>query len=174
DSLSEQQLFDYGINFVRAEIATIRGAQVPYPYGGKQRQIMVDIDPARLHAQQMSPRDVQAALSQQNVILPTGTAKIGTVEYQVIVSATPETLEELAEIPIKTVGGKTIYLRDVANVRDGGVPQTSMVHVEGHRSVLMAIIKNGDASTLDVNKRVKEAIGRALDRLPKEARGKLR
>jgi len=173
DSLSEQQLFDYGINFIRAEIATIRGAQVPYPYGGKQRQIMVDIDPARLHALGMSPRDVQAALSQQNVILPTGTAKIGTVEYQVIVEATPETLDDLAALPIKSTEGRMVYLRDVANVRDGGVPQTSMVHVEGHRSVLMPIIKNGDASTLDVNRRVKEAITRALDRLPKEARGKL-
>ncbi|HEX5061834.1 MAG TPA: efflux RND transporter permease subunit [Kofleriaceae bacterium] len=173
DSLSEQQLFDYGINFIRSEIATIRGAQIPYPYGGKQRQIMVDIDPARLHALSMSPRDVQTAIGQQNVTLPTGTAKIGTTEYQVIVDASPETLDELAGIPIKSVDGRTIYLRDVANVRDGGIPQTSMVHVEGHRSVLMAIIKNGDASTLEVNARVKEALARAIDRLPKEARGHL-
>ncbi len=174
DSLSEQQLFDYGINFVRAEIATVRGAQVPWPYGGKQRQIMIDIDPARLHALGMSPREVQAAISQQNVILPSGTAKIGTVEYQVVVAATPETLDELAGIPIKSIDGRMIYLRDVANVRDGGIPQTSMVHVEGRRSVLMAIIKNGDASTLEVNAGVKEALERAVDRLPKEARGKLR
>jgi hypothetical protein len=132
DSLSEQQLFDYGINFIRSEIATIRGAQVPYPYGGKQRQIMVDIDPARLHALGMSPREVQAALGQQNVILPSGTAKVGTVEYQVVVHATPDTLDELAGLPVKSVDGRMIYLRDVANVRDGGIPQTSMVHVEGH------------------------------------------
>ena len=173
DSLSEQQLFDYGINFVRAEIATIPGAQVPYPYGGRQRQIMVDIDPSRLHGLGMSARDIQVALSSQNVILPSGTAKLGTTEYQIVVAATPETLEDLASVPIKTVEGRTIYLRDVASVRDGSMPQTSLVHVEGHRSVLMPIIKNGDASTLDVNQRVKDAIPRALDRLPKEARGKL-
>jgi multidrug efflux pump subunit AcrB len=108
------------------------------------------------------------------VILPSGTAKIGSVEYQVVVAATPETLDELAAIPIKSIDGRMIYLRDVANVRDGGIPQTSMVHVEGRRSVLMAIIKNGDASTLEVNARVKEALERAIDRLPQEARGKLR
>jgi CzcA family heavy metal efflux pump len=173
DSLSEQQLFDYGVNFIRAEIATIPGAQVTWPYGGKQRQIMVDIDPARLHALGMSARDVQVALNQQNVVLPSGTAKLGTTEYQIIVAATPDTLEELAGLPIKTVGGRTIFIRDVASVRDGNAPQTSMVHVGGRRSVLMPVIKNGDASTLEVNQRVKDAIPRALDRLPKEARGKL-
>jgi multidrug efflux pump subunit AcrB len=174
DSLSEQQLFDYGINFVRAEIASIPGAQIPYPYGGKQRQIMVDIDPPRLHALGLSPRDVQLALNQQNVILPSGTAKLGSTEYAIGVAATPATLDELAGLPIKTVGGRTIYIRDVANVRDGSSPQTSLVHVGGHRSVLMAVIKNGDASTLEVNQRVKDAIPKALDRLPKEARGNLR
>jgi multidrug efflux pump subunit AcrB len=174
DSLSEQQLFDYGINFVRAEIARIPGAQVPYPYGGKQRQIMVDIDPARMHPLGLSARDVQLALNQQNVILPAGTAKLGTTEYQIIVASTPETLDELAGLPIKTVEGRTIYIRDVANVRDGSMPQTSLVHVEGRRSVLMPVIKNGDASTLEVNQRVKDAIPTALDRLPADARGKLR
>ena len=174
DSLSEQQLFDYGVNFIRAEIATIPGAQVTWPYGGKQRQIMVDIDPARLHAQGMSARDVQLALNQQNVVLPSGTAKLGTTEYQIIVASTPETLEELAGLPIKTVEGRTIYIRDVASVRDGNAPQTNMVHVGGRRSVLMPVIKNGDASTLEVNQRVKDALPRAIDRLPKEARGKLK
>jgi multidrug efflux pump subunit AcrB len=173
DSLSEQQLFDYGINFIRSEIASIKGAQIPYPYGGKQRQIMVDIDPQRLHGLGLSPRDIQTALSQQNVILPAGTAKLGTIEYGVVVEASPQSLDELASIPIKSVEGKTLYLRDVANVRDGNMPQTNMVHVAGRRSVLMAVIKNGDASTLEVNRLVKEAIPRALDRLPKEARGKL-
>jgi multidrug efflux pump subunit AcrB len=173
DSLSEQELFDYGINFVRSEIARIPGAQIPYPYGGKQREIMVDIDPQRLHALGMSPRDVQAAIGQQNVVLPSGTAKLGTTEYQIGISTSVETLDELAAIPLKTVDGKTLYLRDVANVRDGNKPQTSMVHVGGRRSVLMAVIKNGDASTLEVNRLVKEAIPRALDRLPEAARGKL-
>ena len=173
DSLSEQQLFDYGINFIRSEIASIKGAQIPYPYGGKQRQIMVDIDPQRLHGLGMSPRDIQTALSQQNVILPAGSAKLGTIEYGVVVEASPQSLDELASIPVKSAEGKTIYLRDVANVRDGNMPQTNMVHVGGRRSVLMPVIKNGDASTLEVNRLVKEAIPRALERLPKEARGKL-
>src|SRR5262245_10668424 len=173
DTLSEQQLFDYGINFIRSEISTIPGAQIPFPYGGKQRQIMVDIDPHRLHTFGLSPRDVQSALGVQNVILPSGTAKLGTNEYPIIVKSTPDTLDELAAIPIKTVDGRTVYIRDVANVRDGNIPQTNMVHVEGRRSVLMTILKNGDASTLEVNARIREAIPRALDRLPKEAQGKV-
>src|SRR5678815_5146890 len=173
DTLSEQQLFDYGINFIRQEISTIPGAQIPFPYGGKQRQIMVDIDPHRLHNFGLSPRDVQSALSVQNVVLPSGTAKLGTSEYPIIIKSTPETLDELAGIPIKTVDGRTVYIRDVANVRDGNIPQTNMVHVEGRRSVLMTILKNGDASTLEVNARIRDAIPRALERLPKEAQGKV-
>jgi multidrug efflux pump subunit AcrB len=173
DTLSEQQLFDYCINFIRSEIATIPGAQIPYPYGGKQRQIMVDIDPQRLHALGLSPRDVQTALGAQNVILPSGTAKLGTNEYPIIISSSPETLDELAGLPIKTIDGRTVYIRDVANVRDGNAPQTNLVHVEGRRSVLMTILKNGDASTLEVNARIREAIPRALERLPKEAQGHL-
>ncbi|MGE0870064.1 MAG: efflux RND transporter permease subunit [Kofleriaceae bacterium] len=174
DSLSEQQLFDYGINFIRSELVTVPGTQIPYPYGGKQRQIMVDIDPRRLHASGLSPRDVQAALAEQNVTLPAGTVKIGTNEYPVVLSASPATLDELAALPIKTVNGTTVYIRDVANVRDGNMPQTNMVHVEGKRSLLMTILKNGDASTLDVTDAIRKALPRALDRLPKEAQGKLR
>ena len=174
DTLSEKELFDYGVNFIRAEIAVVPGAQIPYPYGGKQRQIMVDIDPARLHGAGISPRDVLNAVSTQNVVLPAGTAKLGTNEYPVILSSTPETLEELAGIPIKTdASNRTLYIRDVASVRDGNAPQTNMVHVSGHRSVLMPILKNGDASTLDVTDAVKRIIPQALDRLPKEARGHL-
>ncbi|MGE3455032.1 MAG: efflux RND transporter permease subunit [Kofleriaceae bacterium] len=174
DSLSEQQLFDYGINFIRSELVTVPGTQIPYPYGGKQRQIMVDIDPQRLHASGLSPRDVQTALAEQNVILPAGTVKLGTNEYPVVLSASPETLDELAALPIKTVNGTTVYIRDVANVRDGSMPQTNMVHVEGKRSLLMTILKNGDASTLDVTDAIRKALPRALDRLPKEAQGKVR
>src|SRR5215468_4718662 len=173
DTLSEQQLFDYGINYIRSEIATIPGAQIPYPYGGKQRFIMIDIDPPRLHALGLSPRDVQNALAVQNVVLPSGTAKLGTNEYPIFVASTPETLAEIAGLPIKTANGRTVYIRDVANVRDGYSPQTNMVHVEGRRSVLMTILKNGDASTLEVNARIREAIPRALERLPKEAQGHL-
>ena len=173
DTLSEQQLFDYTIQFVRGELSTIPGVEIPYPYGGKQRQIMVYIDPPRLQAWGLSPRDVQAALSAQNVILPSGTAKLGVNEYPILVNSTPKAFKELEDMPIKTVNGHTVYLRDVAHVLDGSLPQTNMVHVEGRRSVLMAIMKNGDASTLDVSKAVKAAIPRALDRLPKEARGHL-
>ena len=173
DTLSEQQLFDYGINYIRSEISTIPGAQIPFPYGGKQRQIMVDIDPKRLHALGLSPRDVQGALAVQNVILPSGTVKLGTNEYPIFVSSSPATLEELGGLPIKTVAGRTVYIRDVANVRDGSAPQTNLVHVEGRRSVLMTILKNGDASTLEVNARIREAIPHALERLPKEAQGHL-
>jgi len=173
DTLSEQQLFDYGISFIRQEISNIPGAQVPYPYGGKQPAIMVDIDPQRLHALGLSPRDVQAALSAQNVILPSGTAKLGTNEYPIIVTGSPETLQEIEGLPIKTIAGRTVYIRDVATVRDGNAPQTNLVHVEGRRSVLMTILKNGDASTLEVNRLIREAIPRALERLPKEAQGKI-
>jgi multidrug efflux pump subunit AcrB len=173
DTLPEQQLFDYSINFVRQEISTIPGAQIPFPYGGKQRQIMVDIDPQRLHHFGLSPRDVQEALAAQNVVLPSGTAKLGTNEYPIVVQSTPETLDELAALPIKTVAERTVYIRDVANVRDGYMPQTNLVHVEGRRSVLMTILKNGDASTLEVNERIREAIPRALERMPKEARGQV-
>jgi multidrug efflux pump subunit AcrB len=174
DTLSEQQLFDYGINYVRKEIATIKGTQLPYPYGGKQRQIMVDIDPERLQAWNLSPRDVQGALGLQNVILPSGTAKLGVNEYPIILESTPTAIEALASLPIKTVNGRTVYVRDVANVRDGNIPQTNMVHVEGRRSVMMAVLKNGDASTLDVADAVKQAIPRALDHLPVEARGHMK
>ncbi|MEO7731834.1 MAG: efflux RND transporter permease subunit, partial [Kofleriaceae bacterium] len=173
DTLSEQQLFDYGVNYIRSEISTIPGAQIPFPFGGKQRQIMVDIDPQRLHALGLSPRDVQAALGAQNVILPSGTAKLGANEYPIIVSASPETLDEIAGLPIKTAFGRTVYIRDVSNVRDGNAPQTNLVHVEGRRSVLMTILKNGDASTLEVNRLIREAVPRALERLPKEAQGRI-
>jgi multidrug efflux pump subunit AcrB len=174
DQLSEQQLFDYCINFVRAEIATIPGVQIPYPYGGKQRQIMIDLDLPKLHAYGMSPRDIQTALAAQNVVLPAGTAKLGFNEYPVIVEASPETLAEIAAIPLKTVDTKTILLRDVASVRDGNGPQTNLVHVEGHRSVILSIMKNGDASTLEITDRINEALPKSLERLPKEAVGKLK
>ncbi|HTJ47436.1 MAG TPA: efflux RND transporter permease subunit [Kofleriaceae bacterium] len=173
ETLSEQQLFDLGINFVRTEIATIPGAELPYPYGGRQRQIIVDIDPPRLQAWGLSPRDVQAALGTQNVVLPAGTAKMGDLEYYIVTNGNAASLDELAAIPISTVNGKTVFIRDVANVRDGAMPQTSLVHVERRRSVLMSILKNGNASTLDVTDEVKRRIPTAVDRLPKEAAGKL-
>jgi len=173
DSLSEQQLFDYGTNFVRADLATVPGTQIPWPYGGKQRQIMVDIDPVRLYAWGLSPRDVNAAIGTQNVILPTGTAKMGTNEYPVLLNSSPEVMKELGDLPIKTVRGTTVYVRDVADVRDGASPQTNMVHVGGKRSVLMSILKNGNASTLDIAARIRAMLPATLARLPKELKATL-
>ena len=167
-SLSEQQLFDYGVNFIRADVATIRGTQLPWPYGGKQRQIMIDIDPQRLYAWGLSPRDVNAALGLQNVIVPTGTAKIGVDEYPIVLNASPEVLDQIESIPIKVVRGTTVFIRDVAHVRDGSTPQTNIVHVEGKKSVLMSILKLGSASTLDVVKRIRDTLPTTLARLPKE------
>src|SRR3954463_927387 len=168
ETLSEQQLFDYGINFIRSDLATVPGNQMPYPYGGKQRLIMIDIDPQRLFAWGLSPRDVNAALGSQNVIVPTGTAKIGANEYPIVLNASPDLLGQLEAIPVKVVNGTTVYVRDVAHVRDGYSPQTNIVHVEGQRSVLMSILKQGSASTLDVVRHVREVLPATLARLPKD------
>jgi multidrug efflux pump subunit AcrB len=168
DSLSEQQLFDYGTNFIRADIATIQGAQLPYPYGGKQREVMIDIDPTRLYAWGLSPRDVNNAIGAQNVIVPSGTAKIGDDEYPIVLNASPELIDQIAGIPLKVVHGTTVYVHDVANVRDGYAPQTSLVHVEGKKSVLMSILKQGSVSTLDVVRRIRETLPGTMARLPKE------
>ena len=168
ESLSEQQLFDYGVNFIRADIATIQGAQIPFPYGGKQRLVMIDIDSARLFAWGLSARDVNSAVASQNVIVPSGTAKIGDTEYPIVINSSPDLLTQISSIPVKTVRGTTVYVRDVANVRDGYSPQTNIVHVEGQRSVLMSILKQGSASTLDVVKRVRDLLPTSLSRLPKE------
>jgi len=173
DTLSEQQLFDYGVNFIRADIATVPGAQLPYPYGGKQRQVMIDIDPKKLYAWGLSPRDVNNALGLQNVILPTGTAKMGVEEYPILMNSSPELIPQLGEIPVKSINGTTVYIKDVANVRDGYAPQTSMVHVGGKRSVLMSILKNGNASTLDVVSAIKSIMPNTMAKLPKELKASL-
>jgi len=173
DTMSEQQLFDTGMNFVRADFATVPGTQIPYPYGGKQRQIMVDIDPLRLYAWGLSPRDVNTAIGSQNVILPTGTTKMGSNEYPVVLNSSPEAIKELGDLPIKSVRGTTVYLRDVANVRDGSAPQTNMVHVGGKRAVLMSILKNGSVSTLDIASRIKAMLPSTMTKVPKELRATL-
>ena len=150
-SMSEQQLNDYGLNFIRTQLITVPGASVPYPYGGKQRQVQVDLNTTALQSKGLSPLDVVNAISLQNLVLPTGTSKIGSKEYDVsIPNAAPQTIDDLNRIPIKTVGGTTIYVRDVAWVRDGFPPQTNIVKVNGQRSVLLTIQKAGDASTLSV------------------------
>lgn len=168
DTLSEQQLFDYGTNFIRADMATVPGAQLPWPYGGKQRQIVIDIDPQRLFAWGLSPRDVTNAVAAQNVILPTGTAKMGGNEYPIVVNSSPEVIRDIGDLPVKTVDGTTVFVRDVGNVRDGYSPQTNMVHVEGKRSVLMSILKNGRASALEVARRIREMLPSTMAKLPKE------
>ncbi len=173
ETLSEQQLFDMGVNFVRADIVTVPGAQVPWPYGGKQRQVMIDIDPKRLYAWGLSPRDVNNALGLGNVALPSGTAKIGAAEYPVVLNSSPELMEEIGAIPIKTVRGTPVFIRDVANVRDGNSPQTSMVHVGGRRSVLMSILKLGSASTLDVVARIREMLPATMAKVPPEIKASL-
>src|SRR6202167_5010893 len=149
--LSEQQLNDYALNFIRTQLITVPGASVPYPYGGKQRQVQVDLNPDELQSKGLSALDVVNAIALQNLILPTGTSKIGGKEYQVDVpNAAPQTIDELNRIPIKTIGSTTIYVKDVAWVRDGFPPQTNIVRVNGQRSVLLTIQKAGDASTLKV------------------------
>src|SRR5882672_3029052 len=140
-NLSEQQLNDYGLNFIRTQIITVPGVSVPYPYGGKQRQVEVDLNTTALQSKGLSPLDVVNAISVQNLILPTGTSKIGSKEYDVdIPNAAPQTIADLNRIPIKTVGNTTIYMKDVAWVRDGFPPQTNIVRVNGQRSVLLTKI----------------------------------
>ncbi|HKS74435.1 MAG TPA: efflux RND transporter permease subunit [Terriglobales bacterium] len=148
--LSEQELNDYGLNFIRTRLVTVPGASVPYPYGGKQRQVQVDLNTAALQSRGLSPLDVVNAISAQNLILPAGTSKIGLFEYQVDINGSPKTVGELNDLPIKTVGTTTTYIHDVAWVRDGFPPQTNIVRVDGQRASLLTIQKAGNASTLDV------------------------
>ena len=165
--LSEQQLNDYGLNFIRTQLITIPGTAVPYPYGGKQRQVQVDLNPEALQSKGLSALDVVNAIAVQNLILPTGTSKIGGKEYNVdIPNAAPQTIAELNQIPIKTVGDTTLYMKDVAWVRDGFPPQTNIVRVNGQRSVLLTIQKAGDASTLSVISGIKSILPRIAATVP--------
>src|ERR1700751_309214 len=167
--LSEQQLNDYGLNFIRTQLITIPGTAVPYPYGGKQRQVQVDLNPAGLQSKGLSPLDIVNAISVQNLILPTGTSKIGSKEYDVdIPNAAPQTIADLNRIPIKTIGSTTIYIKDVAWVRDGFPPQTNSGRVNGQRSVLLTIQKAGDASTLKVISGIKSLLPQIASTVPKQ------
>src|ERR1700752_5245564 len=166
-NMSEQELNDYGLNFIRTQIITVPGTSVPYPYGGKQRQVQVDLNPTALQSKGLSALDVVNAISVQNLILPTGTSKIGPTEYDVsIPNAAPQTIEDLNRIPIKTIGGTTIYMKDVAWVRDGFPPQTNIVKVNGQRSVLLTIQKAGNASTLNVIAGVKALLPQIATTVP--------
>ena len=167
NGLSEQQLNDYGLNFIRTQLITIPGTAVPYPYGGKQRQVQVDLNPGALESKGLSGLDVVNAIAVQNLILPTGTSKIAGKEYNVdIPNAAPQTIDDLNRIPIKTIGDTTIYMKDVAWVRDGFPPQTNIVRVNGQRSVLLTIQKAGDASTLNVISGIKSILPRIAATVP--------
>src|SRR5260221_14377969 len=166
DRLNEQQLYDYGIYQVRQQLAPIPGITLPTPYGGKYRQIMVDLDPAALLAQGLTPTDVTNAVNAQNLTVPSGDAKIGDKQYIVRLNTQPPTVAALNDIPIRQVNGTTVYLRDVAHVRDGWAVQQNVVRADGRRAVLLTIIKNGDASTLDVVNRVKAAMPDILAAAP--------
>jgi CzcA family heavy metal efflux pump len=168
--LSEQQLNDIAQNFLRTQLVTVPGAAVPYPYGGKQRQIMVNINQRLLQSKGLSPNDIVNAVSLQNLILPSGTAKIGQFEYGVELNGSPARVQEFNNIPIKTVGNTTVYLRDVAQVSDAFTPQTNIVRLDGNRGTLVTILKAGNASTLDVVSGIKNLLPRVAATLPPELR----
>src|SRR6202453_3598 len=166
--LSEQQLGDIGLNFVRTGLVSVPGAAIPYPYGGKQRQVQVDLDTNALQSKGLSPLDVVNAISAQNIVLPSGTSKIGAFEYAVDTNSSPTTVAELNQLPIKTTGSTTIYIRDVAFVRDGFPPQTNIVRVNGQRSVLLTVLKSGQNSTLDIISGIKALLPQIQAGLPPE------
>jgi CzcA family heavy metal efflux pump len=167
-TLPEQQLFDLGQNFLRNYLATVPGAATPYPYGGKIRQIQVDLDLPKLQAYGLAPNDIVNAVNAQNIILPTGTVKLGPTEYNVEMNGTPRTIAELNDLPVKTSNGSTLYMRDVAHIRDGFAPQTNIVRQDGTRGALMSMYKIGNASTLDIVKGIKNIVGQAAQALPPE------
>lgn len=165
-TLSEQSLYDIGLNFIRTRMATVQGAQVPLPWGGKARQIQVDLNPQELNARGLSPADISAAMNAQNVILPAGTAKLGETEFNVRTNSSPDLLSSLSDIPVLQSGEKTVYLRDVAQVRDGFAVQSSMVHVDGVRSALLSVLKSAGYSTLDIVDRVKAVLPQIMTTVP--------
>jgi multidrug efflux pump subunit AcrB len=166
DTLNEQQVYDYATNFVRTQFATVQGAQVTLPYGGRSRVINVDINPQALYAHGLSPSDVSNAVSAQNLVLPTGDAKIGSRDYNVQINGSPSTVDALNDLPIKDVNGAVVYVRDVAQVRDGNAIQQNIVNQNGRRAVLLQINKSGSASTLDVVNRIRQALPRIVSTLP--------
>ncbi|MDE2283980.1 MAG: efflux RND transporter permease subunit [Hyphomicrobiales bacterium] len=168
--LSEQQLNDIAINFLRVGLVTVPGAAIPYPYGGKFRQVQIDLDSAAMRARGLSGQDVANALAAQNLITPVGTEKIGTFEYVIQLNDAPSIISQLGDLPIKSVNGAMVYIRDVAYVHDGNSPQTNIVHVDGKRSVLMMVLKNGGVSTLAVIDGIKKALPALLRTLPSTLR----
>jgi multidrug efflux pump subunit AcrB len=165
-SLSQTSLFDYGQNFIRPQLATVEGAAIPSPYGGKVRQIQIDLDQHALQSRGLSAEDVVAALARQNLITPVGTQKAGNFEWNVALNDAPQEYQELEDLPVKRVGGAVVYMRDVAQVRDGSPPQTNVVHVDGAHAVLMTILKSGAASTLDIISHIKALLPQVKTSLP--------
>src|SRR5436190_3519822 len=167
-TLTEPELFDLGNNFIRTPLATVQGASVSYPFGGKNRQVVVDLNLDELYAKQLSPIDVSNALNLQNLILPAGTAKFAANEYPIRLNSSPAAIDEFNMLPIKTVNGATIYMKDVATVHDGFLPQASIVRTNGSRGVLLTITRNGQASTLAIVDAVKNALPRILETVPRD------
>ena len=167
-TLREQDIFDLGNNFIRTPLGTVQGANVSYPFGGKSRSVMVDLNLDELYAKQLSPIDVSNALAQQNLILPAGTAKLAGTEYQIRVNSSPVVLDELNNLPIKVVNGAPVYIKDVAQVRDGFSVQNNIVRTNGARGVLMTVTRTGQASTLDIVNDIKKALPKVLATLPPE------
>src|SRR5271165_3253117 len=168
DTLTEQEEYDLGYNFIRTQLANIEGASIPLPYGGRPKQVMIDINPQALYSHGLGANAVTDALNSQNLILPTGTAKIGTREYSVQLNNSPTIVDAFNKLPIKTVNGTTIYIRDIAQVRDGYAVQTNIVRHNGSRAALLTILKSGSASTLDIIKSVRRELVRLKPGLPPE------
>src|SRR5689334_11266974 len=166
EGLTEQNLADLGINQLRTPLVTVPGAAIPYPFGGKQRQIQIDLNPTALQARGLSGQDVANTLAAQNLITPVGTQKIGNFEYTIQLNNSPLRIDELGDLPIKAVNGAMVYVRDVAHVRDGNPPQTNIVHVDGNRSVLMMVLKAGAISTLDIISGIKQKVLDIKPQLP--------
>jgi multidrug efflux pump subunit AcrB len=167
-TLSEQRLYDIGLNFLRVQLAVVQGASVPLPIGGKVREIMVDLDIKALQSKGLTPNDVNVALAAQNLTIPSGTAKIGDREYDVLLNSSPSVVSELGDLPIRIVNGSMVYIRDVAQVRDGFAPQTNIVRQNGTRGALTTILKSGSASTLDIIDRIKAILPHVRTTLPPE------
>jgi multidrug efflux pump subunit AcrB len=168
DTLPESQIYDLANTLLRTQLATVQGASIPYPFGGKQRQVQVDLDPQALRAHGLSGNDVVTAIGAQNLILPAGTEKIGALEYFIKLNASPTQIEDLNNIPIRAANGTVVYIRDVAHVRDGYSPQTNMVRLEGRRAVLMSVLKTGKASTIDIINSINEKLPQIRASLPPE------
>src|ERR1700753_2790734 len=170
DGLTEQNLADIGINQLRTPLVTVPGVAIPYPFGGKQRQIQIDLDPTALQSRGLSGQDVSNALAAQNLITPVGTQKIGGCEYPTNLNNPPLKISDFADLPIKAVNGAMVYVHDVATVRDGNPPQTNIVHVNGNRSVLMMVLKAGQISTLDIIAGIKQKVIDVKDTMPEALR----